>query len=1761
MFSHIKKISLLLVALGFFMLTFGSLWAQSPQVTFIVGNTNTLSADDQLIYDRLSISNGYQVSLLDDNLVANTEFAGGDLILISHSVNPSQIGTTLTQMSIPIMCMKFLLLDELDMATANTRGANQTALNIQDPAHPLADGNSGTSTVYNSPRYLGYGNPGANASKVAIMGNKQNRATLFSYESGVQMLNIVAPARRSHFFLATQGDAQALSTTAWELFDATSCWTMGNACGGSRPANQPPTALINVSGSTSGAAPFSLSLDGSNSSDPDGSIVSKVWDDGNGNSQLGGDTFSPTYQEAGSYTASLTVTDDQGASHSTSIDISVSEATEPTNSGAILFVVGNANSLSEDDTELKDRIIFENGKDVVLVDDGDLSSANPDDYDAIVISHTVNANLVGNTYQHTNKPVFLLKWILQDDMGLATRNTRATSQTDINIHSLNHRLAQGYSGAISVYTNPSFMGYGSPGLGAEVITTSGNRTSRATIFVYEKNAAMAVGTAPAKRASFFISGEGDVGKLSEDGWAFFDRIIDWISPSTPIIPISACAQAPIRWANPSPATNRIISRTFRKELTDASQATLARDVLETVTYVDGLGKVIQSHAIQASPELKDMVSFQAYNDIGLSPKQYLPFGISNNDGALLSNPIASQQSFYTAEFPNYSSQTLFAESDIEASPLDRVWEQGAVGDAWQIERNAGVSTKNGHTLQTNFRSNYYDPLDPNTHVDQVLRWQYSPSVDKFSVIAHYSNNELSVTESIDENKSRVLVYKDKLGNVILRREEIDSNTSLQNPQSWSNTYFLYDDRGNLRHVIQPAGLDILMSNGYNLNDGNVKDHFLFSYTYDELNRLVAKKVPNSARVMMVYDQQGRLVLSQDGNLATQNQWTATKYDALGRPVITGLYQPSSPKDRTSLQAILDASGSNSEKRAYVSSIDNTNQAINGYTNTAFPATAEMQVHSITYLDDYDFLINGISPAYIPESLLPPNQENTRTKGMTSGTQVRILESNDWLWTLTYYDEYGKEIQTQSDHHKGKDLISQQLNFAGEILKTVEKHNGPQGQVQIIQEFCYDHQGRLIRNTHQVDQEPKIILTSYAYDELGRQKEKNLHSTDNGGAFLQSIDYKFNIRNWVTDINQLSHNGPSLQPGEDVVDLFSMQLSYESDILNNNNTLPVNALFNGNISAIRWQDAYDRDMHIYSYGYDKMNRLIQAEYAAFSLSSNSWNKYLGRYNTTYAYDKNGNIVSLSRQGKIGANSFGLLDDLAYTYKNGSSNQLLSISDQGSNTGGIALDQFLDGNLNGDDYVYDANGNITEDRNKGISITYNHLNKPTNISFTGTNNNVSYVYTAAGTKLTQTVSGSSTTTRDYINGFHYTDNDLEFFVHGEGRVVKEENTAFHYEYNLQDHLGNVRLSFADLDADKNIDVNTEILQTDHYYPFGLRMSFNASQQAAIAQRYTYNGKELQDDFGLNWLDYGARMYDASIGRWNGVDALAEHYKTWSPYVYTLNSPVIFIDPDGKSVDLSILIRNLWNSSGIGETTFYSSGANQDEGDSNGDDKKKENTEEEEEDDQEKKYGQARDLGDNNLGHTSNRGIDPVTISARGRSGTFYEEFARIRFRLEEGIPLIIPGETNPIDPNVIIAYFNYPNRDYLWMEAPYELGIKISGGATIGTENADLNIGRIEIFEITTSGEVDYLFNDGEVEVEQSIKLKASNGLQLGYSRGFTGHTSGGYDRSSVYESVTVGAAGLKASAIQNANGTSLKVGKSVTLINFGIKVDLYIMAKP
>jgi RHS repeat-associated protein len=192
----------------------------------------------------------------------------------------------------------------------------------------------------------------------------------------------------------------------------------------------------------------------------------------------------------------------------------------------------------------------------------------------------------------------------------------------------------------------------------------------------------------------------------------------------------------------------------------------------------------------------------------------------------------------------------------------------------------------------------------------------------------------------------------------------------------------------------------------------------------------------------------------------------------------------------------------------------------------------------------------------------------------------------------------------------------------------------------------------------------------------------------------------------------------------------------------------------------------------------------------------------------------------------------------------------------------------------------------------------------------NKTITFLYDAGGNKLRKTVvnNGVVQYVQNYVGGIEYRNNILESIFHSEGRITTI-GSALKYEYALKDHLGNTRVMFSDRNNNGQVDVDTEMpnsiyndmTQENHYYAFGMNMEgVWLNNTSLVDNRYQYNGKELNEDFGLNWNDYGARFYDAAIGRWNVVDPLAEKYYSWSAYNYVKNNPTNYTDPNGMQVD---------------------------------------------------------------------------------------------------------------------------------------------------------------------------------------------------------------------------------------------------------------------
>ena len=501
------------------------------------------------------------------------------------------------------------------------------------------------------------------------------------------------------------------------------------------------------------------------------------------------------------------------------------------------------------------------------------------------------------------------------------------------------------------------------------------------------------------------------------------------------------------------------------------------------------------------------------------------------------------------------------------------------------------------------------------------------------------------------------------------------------------------------------------------------------------------------------------------------------------------------------------------------------------------------VYVVNYYDTYDFRTrNGFSAYNFPEGTVS-------AIGNLTGSILCTHGSSGFIYSADYYDINKRIVKSLSSRvNGGMDTYATEYSFQGSPLSVLHTHTDSSGySLTERYTYTYDHSSRLTRVSHQYDNNPSVLLLEHAYDELGRLQTDKL---DNG---IYATDYAYNIRNWLT----------SIEGGK-----FSQSLHYTDGL-----GVPC---CNGNISSMTWKSGAGATPRGYKFSYDRLGRLTDAEYGegpSLSVNTNRFNEQVT------GYDKMGNILGLKRYGQTSATGYDVIDDLSLSY---AGNRLKKVADRsGTSTFNNGF-EFKDGIDLSTEYEYDENGNLTKDLNKNITaIQYNCLNLPSRVMFAN-GNSISYLYDAAGRKLrtVHVLEGDSVTT-DYCGNVVYENGVPQILLTEVGYVSLTDGK---YHYYLKDHQGNNRVV---------VDEEGTVEEVNDYYAFGGLMSTSSRQSV---QPYKYNGKELDRKGGLDWYDYGARMYDAVLGRWHAVDPMSEKYYGVSPYLYCANNPILLVDPNG-------------------------------------------------------------------------------------------------------------------------------------------------------------------------------------------------------------------------------------------------------------------------
>ena len=973
--------------------------------------------------------------------------------------------------------------------------------------------------------------------------------------------------------------------------------------------------------------------------------------------------------------------------------------------------------------------------------------------------------------------------------------------------------------------------------------------------------------------------------------------------------------------------NYIYSKTFMDEN--------GNSCIEEIAYFNGIGQPVQTVKKGITPSGNDLVTLRQYDRLGRDSVYWLPIPVANNNGEYMApssiRNAATNVSAYDSDTAPYS--TILYDS----SPLSRVVRETSAGQAW-YDNEKCVSTE------------YYANDEG---IFSCRRFNVSGNGYVVTSAGLWPSGALTVTKTSDEDGRIQVVFKDFLNRIVLKRSVYENGNN--------DTYFIYDQRGNLQAVLPPAAVKLLENNAA----AEEVSKYAYFYEYDLRGNCTSKKLPGAAPVEYRYDRSGRVIFSQDGNLRADNKWHFYLYDSFGRQVVHGITRMNTPPDM----------GNQTVCAQYGSGTD----TFGGY--SANLNLSNISLLSVNYYDNYSFLDNErnafrdfVANGNQVQGTVPAN-----ATGMLTGSRTYVPESTKYQAAVLYYDEKGRLIRSCSENNMGGyDENNAQYTFTGLPQEEIHYHT-VQGKPAVTTEYShtYDHAGRLLTTTYTLNGGTPVTLAANSYDELGR-----LQSVERADNPMLTTQYAYNLRSWTTEISSLH---------------FSQQLFYNQS---HHGSTPQ---WGGNVSAMDWTapniptglamqpTAPTCKLMGYAFSYDNLSRLTQADYYENNDRSN-------HYDTRYSYDMMGNIVVLERNGLHDDGEFGLIDYLTFDYEG---NQVTKVTDEVSD-GPYRKDawHYRDGSNRETEREYDENGNLVKDSDAKISsIQYNLLNLPRMIKFSDGGKHI-YTYDASGRKLraehhVPVVVAAEPQIPMEEPEIAIDDepqvpiNDDEPQVPIEAPQMVEEMVALEWEMAWEEFEEWVAEELIPMEEEPEFpeqpmepeeivcilppqpddqiiidqpiwedqpieyDVPCDITTIDycgnyiyedgklkrilipggyvtftsnninlpeyHFYitdhQGNIRVVANQNGEVeqmnhyypygglmgestgSDAQPYKYNGKELDRHSGLDWYDYGARWYDGM--RFNTMDRFAEKYPDLSPYSYCAGNPINAIDINGDSI----------------------------------------------------------------------------------------------------------------------------------------------------------------------------------------------------------------------------------------------------------------------
>lgn len=703
---------------------------------------------------------------------------------------------------------------------------------------------------------------------------------------------------------------------------------------------------------------------------------------------------------------------------------------------------------------------------------------------------------------------------------------------------------------------------------------------------------------------------------------------------------------------------------------------------------------------------------------------------------------------------------------------------------------------------------------------------YTAPMDEISLVknGYYPSKTLQGTISTDEDGKTVTVFTDRLGRKVLERR----GTS-------TDTYFVYNDLGQLRYVLSPE-----------YQDAGYKDKYVYEYRYDDFGNLVKKFTPGCGYIQYWYDRAGRQIFMQDETLRARKLHRFYLYDKAGRQCIQGVC-------------------SSSNRGSTVNPVSFTGNVSGGFQSTGYVSAKPTQLEgilleSVTYYDTYGFVS-------ITDSRL--RSTGADAKGLVTGSVVYNTDGSCVMSSL-YYDLRGNVTESREIQEEKLRTTRNTYNFTDNLLTTTVSEED--GLTYKLSNGYHTGSGLLLTTDLTVNSVTQRIA-SRKYDSLGRISQFTRGPDGKSG----SIDYTYILNGQLKSISGPAFSqvlyytdgqGTPCYNGSISSYVWTMGTSarkrgymFDYDKLNR----LILAKYGENDDLATDPNRYTEKVLEYS-----TNSMIR-RFQRHGLKANGITGKIDNLHITLDGNRISEILedadpvttpgSMDFAGATGIRC-GMTYDAAGNLASDAGRSIVSIRYDNSNR---PL-RTVYGSGSTTDYLYSADG-----------VKLRTIN-------TTAVEGVMTVATDGAEPLADPIIVSRDTT-DYRGKVIYRNGHPDMLLFEGGYVTFNGDITFHYY--TRDYLGNNRAVINGTTG--------AIEQTVAYYPFGgviadLGTNLNL-------QPYKFTGKELDQTHGLNEYDLESRRYYPSVPTFTQPDPKAEYCNWVSPYAYCLSNPVNNFDPDGE------------------------------------------------------------------------------------------------------------------------------------------------------------------------------------------------------------------------------------------------------------------------